>query len=86
MGAVVLSVVGVFRGGWVQGGTATCEAEAQGVKALVPLCLDQALKQAAQSHKRPDLLLKSGWATPPGATVADKALAGACLPELGLAP
>jgi hypothetical protein len=97
-GAVVLAIVGFTWGGWVTGGTsaqiAKQRAEAAVVAALAPICVDKfqhatdapanlvALRQVS-SWQQASFIEKGGWATMPGATSADSAVARACAEILG---
>ncbi|MCF3934137.1 hypothetical protein L1787_12005 [Acuticoccus sp. M5D2P5] len=100
VGAVGLAIVGFTWGGWVTGGTAEARASASSklamVNALVPFCVARSgvddpeaiqtladLKDARE-YQRADILMKAGWATPPGGT-ADRDLARACAAKLSLA-
>lgn len=100
VGAAALAVVGFTWGGWVTGSTAEELASERGktemVNALVPFCVarsdgtDPAVAQTmtdlkdARSYKRAEILMKAGWATPPGADSADRDLAKACATKLDL--
>jgi hypothetical protein len=96
-GAVALAIVGFSWGGWVTGSKAaqmaSDKARAEVIAALVPVCLDiskrdpqLAMKVAslkvAKSYDRDDLVMKTGWATMPGATEPDRRVAAACLEKL----
>lgn len=97
LGAAGLAIVGFTLGGWVTGGTAekmaSDQARLEVVAALVPICIEQSSQdpQAAErlaqlkdavGYKRPDMLMKAGWATMPGSSDPDRNLAKACLKEL----
>ena len=97
VGAVALAIVGFSWGGWVTGGTARImandEARLQVVAALVPICLEQsktdprmtetlAQLEAASQYKRSNMLMDAGWATMPGSSGPDRAVAGACVEKL----
>ena len=96
-GAVAVAVLGFTWGGWVTGGTAKAmasdRARLEVVDALVPFCIARSEQDpdattrlseiaAARSYQRADLLMKAGWATPPGADTADRDLAKACAERL----
>jgi hypothetical protein len=101
VGAVALAVVGFTWGGWMTGSSAEAQASQREkiamVNALVPLCIARSgsddplvvqtlleLKDARESQ-RAEILMKAGWATPPGANAADRDLARACAVKLALA-
>ena len=96
-GAVAIAIVGFSWGGWVTGGKAEVmasnEAQAQVIAAMLPICIEQskvdpesiallATFKDASRYQRGTLLMKSGWATMPGATEPDRKLANACAVEL----
>ena len=97
IGAVALAIIGFSWGGWVTGGSAqemaSDEARAEVVAALAPICVEQSRQDPnveltlaglmeANSYKRGEMLMKTGWATMPGATDPDRALAKACAEAL----
>lgn len=97
VGAIALAVVGFSWGGWVTGGTAAKMAGEQArqevVAALVPVCLEQSKQdprltetlaqlQAANNYKRSDMLMEAGWATMPGSSDPNRAVASACMAKL----
>jgi hypothetical protein len=97
VGAIALAVVGFSWGGWVTGGTAqklaNDQARQQVVAALVPICLEQskqdprlsqtlAALEAASNYKRSGMIMDAGWATMPGSSDPDSAVAGACMEKL----
>lgn len=99
VGAVVVSLVGFSWGGWVSGSTASDRATAMArksvVTAMVPVCLDMAHSdqasadkmqtiRAAETYKRRDALMATGWATMPGTDAPNRDIAQACLAELDL--
>ena len=101
VGAVAMTVAGFSWGGWTLGSTARRMADAQSetavAAALVPVCIDQSKSDpmsavklsalsSAKSFERQDLVMKSGWANPPGADKPDMALARACLTALAIKP
>jgi hypothetical protein len=99
LGAVVVSIVGFTWGGWMTTSSANKMAagvaQSEVTAALVPVCVsrsqadpDQATKidaiTKASTYQRRDALMKTGWATAPGATEPDRGLADACLAALKL--
>jgi hypothetical protein len=96
-GAVVMSLVGFRLLGWTTAGSAeraaTEQANTAVVTALVPFCVAKAeqdtdatklvkLRAEESSYSRGQLVQAAGWATMPGATAADDALARACAETL----
>lgn len=97
VGGIALAIVGFSWGGWMTEGKATEMARAQShmdvVSALVPICLAQSkqdpkalatlsLLKDASTYQRSDMLIKTGWATMPGAADADRSVASACVEAL----
>ena len=97
-GAVVLAIVGFTWGGWVTGGTAAQlakqRADAAVVAALAPICVDKFRHQTdatasltelkkVNSWQQASFVEKGGWATMPGSTSPDSAVARACAELLG---
>lgn len=97
VGAAFVGIAGFSWGGWVTGGTAREQAVAMSrqdvVAAMVPVCLDMARVdperaaaldtiRAAQSYKRRDALMATGWATMPGTDAPNRDIAQACLASL----
>jgi len=96
-GAAALAILGFGWGGWVTGGAAEQMAKERSqqavVAALTPICLEQskvdpdqevrlaALKRAS-FYQRRDTLMDFGWATMPGSSDPDRAVAEACLMQL----
>ena len=96
-GAVALAVVGFSWGGWVTASTAEEmageKAQQQVVAALLPICVAQSaadpqngarlseLKET-RTYQRAEVLMKTGWATMPGSTDPNRALANACAEAL----
>lgn len=95
--AVALAIVGFSWGGWVTGGTAgkmaSDQARNEVVAALVPICLEQSKQdprltatlaqlEAANRYQRSDLLMEAGWATMPGSSDPNRAVASACMEKL----
>ena len=97
IGAISLAVVGFTWGGWVTGmkaeSMASNRATTEVVTALLPFCVAQSeadpevtvklakLKEAS-AYRRADVLVQTGWATMPGSTDANRALATACAAKL----
>ena len=96
-GAVALAVIGFTWGGWVTGGKAERMVAEQSksavIAALVPICLDQSKHdpkladklaglKSAKYYDRGDLLMKTGWATMPGAADPDRQVASACVEKM----
>lgn len=92
-GAIALAAIGFWWGGWTTQGThltaIKVASEAATVAALAPLCVDSFLKGAnageqkiemmkASSWNRGAFIEKGGWATLPGATTPNTAVAKAC--------
>ncbi|MDA1059734.1 MAG: hypothetical protein O3C65_13710 [Proteobacteria bacterium] len=97
VGAVALAIVGFAWGGWVTGGSseriAAIHAEMEVVAALLPICIQQseqdpqvvdtlAKLKSAGRFQRGDLLMEAGWATIPGTTEPNRAVANACVDQL----
>ena len=93
VGAVATLVIGFTWGGWVTGGTAKemtqKSASSALVTALAPICVDkfQHSPEAAanlvelrkvSSWQQGTFITKGGWATMPGGTEANSAVADAC--------
>jgi len=92
-GAVALAIVGFTWGGWLTGATAETQAKQRAeravVAALAPICADKfrhatdattnlvELKKVS-SWQQGSFVEKGGWATMPGSTAADSAVASAC--------
>ncbi len=96
-GAAAIAIAGFSWGGWVTGGSARVmandQAKLQVVAALVPICVEQSRKdpnaaatlaslEGASSYKRGDMLMTTGWATMPGSSDPDRAVAKACMDTL----
>jgi hypothetical protein len=97
-GAVATLVAGFYWGGWVTGGTAKEMAQKSAstavVTALAPICVDK-FQQATDapanlvelkkinSWQQGSFVEKGGWATMPGTTSPDSAVARACADLLG---
>jgi hypothetical protein len=98
-GAAALALVGFTWGGWVTGGTAKQMAEKSAssavVAALAPICVDSFQRSAKAAENMAELkkigynwdqgkyIEKGGWATMPGSTSPDTAVATACAEMLG---
>jgi hypothetical protein len=92
-GAIATLIIGFYWGGWVTGGTAKemtqKSASTALVTALAPICVDkfQHSPEAAanlvelrkvSSWQQGTFITKGGWATMPGSTEANSAVADAC--------
>jgi hypothetical protein len=92
-GAVALWAVGFTWGGWTTAGTAETQAKQRADKAVVaalaPICASQfqhhadasknfAELQKVSSWQQGSFVEKGGWATMPGSSSADPAVASAC--------
>lgn len=92
-GAVVLAAIGFWWGGWTTQGkhldAVKSASNSAVVAALAPICVDAFSKEAdAASQKvemmkvsawnRGDFIAKGGWATAPGTTTPNSAVAKAC--------
>jgi hypothetical protein len=92
-GAIALAVIGFSWGGWVTGATAEAKAKQRAdqavVAALAPICADKFRQQADASANLVELkkisswmqgsfIEKGGWATMPGGSAPDAAVARAC--------
>jgi len=93
-GAVVTMIIGFSWGGWTLGSTAEKamrdRAASAVVAALAPICVDRfrqatdvtanisALNKINMVWDRSTFVEKGGWATMPGTTSPDSAVAGAC--------
>jgi hypothetical protein len=99
VGAIAVSIVGFSWAGWVTGDKALKMAHAASdkavVAALVPVCLDMASRDGnrvaklatirdAETYKRRDAVIETGWATVPGAEKPSRDLAQACLTALDI--
>lgn len=96
-GGVALAIIGFSWGGWVTGMKAERMAADQAhdavVAALAPICVAQAMADPnsamtlaklkdTSSYQRSPILMDAGWATMPGATEPDRAVARACMDTL----
>lgn len=100
-GAIALAIVGFSWGGWVTGGAAetiaTNRAETAVVVALTPVCVEKfrqaadasanlaEMKKTTYSWDQGKFVEKGGWATMPGSTYPNSAVAKACAESLGSA-
>jgi hypothetical protein len=98
-GAVALTVFGFSQLGWTLGSTAekmaTQRAETAVVAALAPICVEKfqqqsdaaaklvAFNKVSSSWDRRSLIEKGGWATMPGRSTPDSAVASVCAEKLG---
>ena len=98
-GAIALAIVGFSWGGWVTGGAAetiaTNRAETAVITALTPICVDRfrqaadalanlaEMKKTTYSWDQSKFVEKGGWATMPGSTEPNSAVATACAESLG---
>lgn len=98
-GAIVLAIVGFNWGGWVTGGTAETLAKNSAatavVAALTPICVEKfrrtadastnlaEMKKATYVWDQSKFIEKGGWATMPGSTEPNSAVARACAETLG---
>jgi len=96
-GAVAMAITGFTWGGWVTGGKAEVmasnRAKSAVVEALESICVAQArsdpqsamtmakLKETS-SYQRSSVVMDAGWATMPGSTEPDRAVASACVTML----
>ena len=98
-GAIALAIVGFSWGGWVTGGTAETLARNSAatavVAALAPICVEKfrqaadastnlvEMKKATYAWDQSKFVEKGGWATMPGSTAPNSAVAKACAESLG---
>ena len=98
-GAIALAIVGFNWGGWVTGGTAETLARNSAatavVAALTPICVEKfrqaadasanlvEMKKATYAWDQSKFVEKGGWATMPGSTEPNSAVAKACAESLG---
>ena len=98
-GAVALAIVGFGWGGWVTGGTAETLAKNSAatavVAALTPICVEKfqeaadasanlaEMKKATYAWDQSKFVEKGGWATMPGSSEPNSAVARACAESLG---
>ena len=100
-GAAALAVIGFMFGGWVTGGKANEMAQQRADKAVVaalaPICVDKfrhaknaddnlgKLKAISYSWEKGTYVSDGGWATLPGSSEPNSAVAQACAEMLGTA-
>jgi hypothetical protein len=92
-GAVLLAAVGFLWGGWTTQGkhldAVRTASDSAVVAALAPICVDSFMKGANSSDQKIELMKantwsrgtfieKGGWATAPGSTIPNAAVARAC--------
>jgi hypothetical protein len=98
-GAIALAVVGFSQLGWTLGSTAekmaTQRADTAVIAALAPICVERfqqqtdaaaklvAFNKVSSSWDRRSLIERGGWATLPGSSTPNSAVAGACADKLG---
>ena len=97
-GVIATVVIGFNWGGWVTGGSAKemvqSSTNSAVVKALAPICVDNFNRQAnaaaslielkkVNSWQQGSFIEKGGWATMPGGTSPDTAVARVCADMLG---
>src|ERR1700752_3394644 len=98
-GAIALAIVGFSWGGWVTGGTAETLAKDSSATAvgaaLTPICVEKfqqaadasanlvEMKKATYAWDQSKFVEKGGWATMPGSTEPNSAVAKACAESLG---
>ena len=98
IGALATVVIGFNWGGWVRGSTAQKMANdkvnAEIVALYTPQCISRfeaqtnmpahwaALKKASADYDQQSFIADSGFATPPGATIANDGVADACASKL----
>lgn len=97
-GAIAAIFIGFNWGGWVTGGSAKEMVQKSTnsalVSALAPICVDNFNRQAnaaaslvelklVSSWQQGSFIEKGGWATMPGATAPDSAVARVCAETLG---
>jgi len=97
IGAIAMMIVGFWGIGWTTGGSAEKmayeRANSAVVAALVPFCIGNAqhdvdlakltkVRAESSSYSRRQLIMDAGWATMPGMTSPDGALATACADKL----
>ena len=99
LGSILTMIVGFSWGGWVTGGTAETLAKNSAatavVAALTPICVEKfrqaadasanlvEMKKATYSWDQSKFVEKGGWATMPGSTEPNSAVAKACAESLG---
>jgi hypothetical protein len=92
-GAVGIMIIGFAWWGWVLGSTAERmakeRADGMAVSLLAPVCVDRFMAQAdklaefrSSSWRQQEIVEKSGWATIPGSSAVNSAIAKACVAGL----
>jgi hypothetical protein len=100
-GAAALAAIGFIFGGWVTGGKAAEMAQQRADKAVIavltPICVDKfrhaqnadanlgKLNAISYSWEKGTYVSQGGWATMPGMTEPNSAVAQACAEMLGTA-
>jgi hypothetical protein len=98
-GAIALAIVGFSWGGWVTAGAAEALAKNRAatavVAALTPICVEKfrqaadasanlaEMKKATYVWDQSKFVERGGWATMPGSTGPNSAVAKACAESLG---
>lgn len=98
IGSILTMIVGFSWGGWTTSSSATraamIRADAAVTDALVPICLAGEKADAARakklgelaaitsSYEQTEFVMKAGWATFPGQTEPNRAVAEACATAL----
>ena len=97
-GAIATIVIGFNWGGWITGGSANemvqKSTSSAVVSALAPICVDNFNRQVnaaaslielkkVSSWQQGSFIEKGGWATMPGVTAPDTAVARVCAEMLG---
>jgi hypothetical protein len=97
VGAIATIIVGFTWGGWVLGKTAEANAAQRVNTALVqaygPVCIERFKQQAnveqkwaelakVETYRRDSYIKETGFATPPGSTSPNAAIADACADAL----
>jgi hypothetical protein len=93
VGAIGIMILGFAWGGWVLGSTAERMAkersDSMAVSLLAPVCVDHFMAQPekltefrSSAWRQQEIVEKSGWATIPGSSAANSALAKACVKGL----
>jgi type VI protein secretion system component VasK len=98
IGSILTMIVGFTWGGWTTSTTANQvamqRADAAVTATLIPICLAQQkvdatkgtklgeLRAITASYEQTDFVMKSGWATFPGKTEANRDVAEACAAAL----
>ena len=99
LGGAIVAVAGFAALGWMTSGQVDRMAQGMATErvmaTMVPICVERSrtdperiahlatIRQASGTGRR-DALMATGWATMPGSTAPDRALAAACLTALDL--